>query len=321
MCVNKISDKPKRSAYKRPTLHTQTDRLYIIKKQEMRNIENLVFKGGGVLGVAYAGSIQALHEAKILDNIKGVAGTSAGSIVAALLSLRFTSSEIKKIVAATNFNKFEDHRDSLRIPTKYGLYKGEYFLSWIKDLIKQKTNNENITFSELSTLGYRNLKVFATDLNTTSVREFSNEKTPNVVVAESIRASMSIPFFFSAWKFPKNNPNNHIYVDGGIVYNYPITAFKDSSKTLGFFLYSDETEASDLGYNQLIQYVKVLFKTLIKSQDIEFNKNVQENEISVKINSFGVSTTDFNISSQMKEQLYYSGLEATTEYIKNYVQQ
>ena len=282
----------------------------------MRNIENLVFKGGGVLGIAYAGAIQALQEAKLLENIKGVAGTSAGSIVATLLSLKYSASEITEITKATDFKKFEDHWDPLRIPTKYGLYKGEYFLSWIKDLIKQKTNNENITFSELSTLGYRNLKVFATDLNSASVREFSNEKTPNVVVAESVRASMSIPLFFSAWKFPNNNPNDHIYVDGGTVYNYPITAFKDLSKTLGFFLYNDKTEVSDIGYDQLTQYIKVLFHTLMRSQDIDFNKNVQENEITVKIDDFGIPATNFNITTQMEEELYNSGLKATTEYIK-----
>jgi len=282
----------------------------------MRNIQNLVFKGGGVLGIAYAGAIQALHEAKMLDNIKAVAGTSAGSIVATLVALKFSASEIKTIVAATNFKKFEDDWDPLRIPTKYGLYTGAYFLSWIKALIKQKTGNENSTFSELSALGYRDLKVFATDLNTSSVREFSNEKTPNVIVAESVRASMSIPLFFSAWKFPKNNPNDHIYVDGGTVYNYPITAFKDSDKTLGFFLYNDKTEVSDLGYNQLDQYIKTLFKTLMKSQDIDFNEDAWENKITVKINDFGISATDFNISSKMEIELYNSGLKATIQYIK-----
>jgi len=286
----------------------------------MRTIENLVFKGGGVLGIAYAGAIQSLHDAKLLDNIKGVAGTSAGSIVATLLSLKYSASEITEITKGTDFKKFEDHVDPLRILTKYGLYKGDYFLSWMKDLIKQKTGNENITFSELSSLGYRDLKVFATDLNTASVVEFSNEKTPHVVVAESVRASMSIPLFFSAWKFPNNNPNDHIYVDGGTVYNYPITAFKDSSTTLGFFLYNDKTEVSDLDYDHLIKYVKVLFKTLMKSQDIEFNKNVQENEITVKIDDFGISATNFNISSDMETQLYNSGLKATTEYIKTTLQ-
>lgn len=204
----------------------------------MSKIENLVFKGGGVLGVAYAGAVQTLEDHDLLKDIKGVAGTSAGAIVATLLCLRYPSSNIKDIVSMTNFKGFEDRCNPIRIFTKYGLYKGDFLLSWIKKIIKDKTNNENITFSEMGKRGYRNLKVFATDLNSKNVKEFSQSSTPDVIVAESIRASMSIPLFFSAWKFPKNNPDDHVYVDGGTVYNYPITAFVDLKKTLGFFLYN-----------------------------------------------------------------------------------
>ena len=249
----------------------------------MRNIENLVFQGGGVLGIAYAGAIHALEKANLLGNIKRVAGTSSGSIVSMLLSLKYTSVEITEITRTTDFKKFEDHKDFLRIPTKYGLYKGDYFLSWIKGLIRQKTNNEDITFSELSSKGYLDLKVFATDLNTANIKEFSNEKTPSVIVAESLRASMSFPLFFSAWKFPNNNPNNHIYVDGGVVYDYPITAFEDLSKTLGFFLNPNKTEVSDLDYNQFAKYIKRYIHTLISSQDVNFNVNPRLEEITVRI--------------------------------------
>ena len=164
-------------------------------------IENLVFKGGGVLGIAYAGAISALDEENIFNNITGVAGTSAGSIGAALLSLRYSSGEIKDILAATNFKNFEDQWDPLRIPMYYGLYKGDFLLGWIQNIVKKKNGEENSTYSDLSKLECRDLKVFAAVLNTSHVKEFSKDITPNVIVAESIRASMSIPFYFSAWKF------------------------------------------------------------------------------------------------------------------------
>lgn len=87
-------------------------------------IEKLVFKGGGVLGIAYAGAISALDKENILEDITRVAGTSASSIVAAFLSLRYTSGEIKDILGATNFKNFEGHWGPFRIPIHYGLYKG-----------------------------------------------------------------------------------------------------------------------------------------------------------------------------------------------------
>ncbi len=283
----------------------------------MRNIENLVFKGGGVLGIAYAGAIEILEEKKMLDNIKRVAGTSAGSIIATLLSLRCSAKEIKELVNATNFKDFEDHWDPFRIPAKYGLYQGEYFLKWIKKIIKDKTGDENITFSELVTEGYRELKVFATDLNTSKIKEFSYENTPNVIVAESVRASMSIPLFFEAWKFPNEVPDNHIYVDGGVLYNYPITAFIDYNKTLGFFLRNYGTNVSDLKYDEIMKYVEVLFNTILKAQEVDFYKNKEEEEITVNIDDFGISATNFGITEKQKAELFNSGKKSTIDYLKN----
>lgn len=282
----------------------------------MRTIENLVFKGGGVLGITYAGAIEALNEKKLLDNVKRVAGTSAGSIVATLLSLRYSAAEIKTLVNATPFKDFEDHWNPLRIVTEYGLYAGDYFLSWMKKVIKDKTGNENITFAEMSAAGFRDLKVFASDLNTMSIREFSNETTPGVIVAESIRASMSIPLFFKAWKFPNDNPNDHIYVDGGVLYNYPITAFDNYNDTLGFFIKFEE-EQSDLKYDEIIKYVKTLFNTLLSAQDIDFYENEEEEKITVTISNLGISATDFEITEQQKEQLFNEGKKATLKYIEN----
>lgn len=279
-------------------------------------IENLVFKGGGVLGIAYAGAISALDEENILEHVTGVAGTSAGSIVAALLSLRYTAGEIKDILAATNFKNFEDHWDPLRIPMHYGLYKGDFLLGWIKDIVKKKTGDENSTYQDLAKFGSRDLKVFAADLNTSHVKEFSKDTTPSVIVAESIRASMSIPFYFSAWKFPNDKPDNHVYVDGGTVYNYPINAFNDLNNTIGFFLFNTHYAVSDLNYHSLEHFVKSLFKTLMKSQDIDFHRNMLENQVTVKIDDFGISATDFNITPAMEDKLYKSGFEATKSFLQ-----
>ena len=64
----------------------------------MKNITNLVFEGGGVKGIAYAGALEALEEANLLAQITAVAGTSAGAITSCLLALRYSAAEIKKLV-------------------------------------------------------------------------------------------------------------------------------------------------------------------------------------------------------------------------------
>lgn len=281
-----------------------------------RIIENLVFKGGGVLGIAYAGAIEALEKEGILSQVKRTAGTSAGAVAAVLISLGYSSNEIVNVLGNTNFKKFQDDLNPLKLTKKYGLYRGEKLLKWVQDIIHQKTGNKDLTFAELENQGYKTLKVFASDLNTTSLTEFSCDKTPNVKIAESIRASMSIPLFFDAWKFPDEQPNNHIYVDGGVLYNYPITAFGDLDKTLGFFI--DINELDDgLDFNDVSSYLKHLFRTVLNAQDVDFFKTLESDKTTVIIKNKGIAITNFNLTKEQKDVLYLEGKNATLNYFKS----
>ncbi len=281
-----------------------------------RIIENLVFKGGGVLGIAYAGAIEALEKEGILSGVKRTAGTSAGAVAAVLISLGYSSNEIVKVLGNTNFKKFQDDLNPLKLTKKYGLYRGEKLLKWIQEIIHQKKGNKDLTFAELENQGYKTLKVFASDLNTTSLTEFSCDKTPNVKIAESIRASMSIPLFFDAWKFPDEQPNNHIYVDGGVLYNYPITAFGDLDKTLGFFI--DINELDDgLDFNDVSSYLKHLFRTVLNAQDVDFFKTLESDTTTVIIKNKGIAITNFNLTKEQKDILYLEGKNATLNYFKS----
>ena len=85
-------------------------------------ITNLILEGGGVKGIAYVGALEVLDNLKMLDKIENVAGTSAGAITPWLVSLRYTAAEIKKNVFDLDFSSFEDHKNPLRIATKYGLF-------------------------------------------------------------------------------------------------------------------------------------------------------------------------------------------------------
>ena len=70
----------------------------------------LALSGGGVRGAAHIGAIKALQENGI--KIDAVAGTSAGSIVAALLGMGYTTDEMIKI-----FNYFS--KSVMAISPKY----------------------------------------------------------------------------------------------------------------------------------------------------------------------------------------------------------
>ncbi|MFT5820046.1 MAG: NTE family protein [Crocinitomix sp.] len=287
-------------------------------------IENLVFEGGGVKGIAYAGALQALETKNILKDVKRVAGTSAGAITAALVSLKYDAATITKVVNNTDFKTFEDHWNPLKIVTKYGLYKGQVLLNFIEKFFTDIGLPNTSTFQDLKDKGYHDLKLFASDLNLSEAREFSVDTTPNAIVAEAVRASMSIPIFFRAWKFSNGIPDEHIYVDGGVTYNYPITCFdKDGSnpQTIGFHFgkLNEPKEPSDLDYDHIVDYVKTVFNMLLDSQKIDYEKDASEKERSVNINDFGISATNFSLTKEEKDKLYNSGQAATLKFLDTYL--
>jgi NTE family protein len=290
----------------------------------MPTIKNLAFKGGGVLGIAYGGAIKVLEDKNILAGVEKVAGTSAGAITAALVSLNYSSDEITKVLKATNFSSFEDRPDPLRIPFTYGYYAGDALFQFVQDRLTEKGLAANATFSDMKGNGHKDLHVFASDLNTQSIQEFSFDTTPGAIVAEAIRASMSIPVFFKAWKFSNNLPDDHIYVDGGVLYNYPLTAFDTDAglnpETLGFYLsdLNNVAKPNNLGFDQMGDYMKCLFETMLNAQEIDFNRDPELEDRTVKIDDFGISATDFNLTSEQQDALYTSGFNYTNDFFNKH---
>ena len=191
-------------------------------------IRNLAIKGGGVRGIAFVGALRELAGKNILNGITRVAGTSAGSMVAAMICAKYSVDEIEQLMHSLDFAKFEDDRNPFRIATHYGLYAGDYILQFVRNFLDDSpaSLNADSTFLDLKNSGSKDLYVFASDLSTFSVTEFSADKTPSVKIAEAVRSSMSIPLFFKAWQFSDGQPTNHLYVDGGLIFNYPLTFFR-----------------------------------------------------------------------------------------------
>ncbi len=200
-------------------------------------------EGGGIRGLAYPGVIQVLEKKEIIKNIEIVAGTSAGAITALMLGLGYTSYEIDSVFQSLKIQRFNDGKNIFgkisRLKKEYGIFKGEKFEIWLGNLIKHKTGNSNTTFSDLHLLHKNNnifKDVYCTGTNVTKQRlqVFSWEHTSSMKLATAVRISGSIPVYYkpvaidSAWAevpIKKNKNKYDLYVDGGMINNYPINMF------------------------------------------------------------------------------------------------
>ena len=241
---------------------------------------NLVFKGGGIRGVAYTGVLESLYEFNILPQIERVAGTSAGAITACLVCFRLEKEQLFPLIETLDYGKVPQASDAPevrrffgrllrnmneltsdlactdRLLKKYGWYSSGYFYRWIQDIIAgQCDGNGMATFAEFKQRGFRDLYIVAVNSSKNRPEMFCAETTPHVAVADAVRMSISIPLFFEALQFDgKQFGSGDFYVDGGIYNNFPIKYFDQSPfienshwvrdkinwETLGCYLYTPD---------------------------------------------------------------------------------
>lgn len=243
---------------------------------------NLVFEGGGIRGIAYAGAVEVLENEHITDSIEQVAGTSVGAIVASLLAVDFRAAEVKNILYDLKIQKFNDGRfiffgGTNRFIKRYGWYRGNELEHLVGELLKQKTGNEHLTFMQLHQLHlkdkrFKDLYVTATNLSKQNLTVFSWQTYPDMNIKTAVRASFSIPLYFSALlldekggKVADKNCAHEVFADGDILANYPLTIFDSNSKlnhyTLGVKL--ERPEQLKVGAPGIAPYNIVNFRTYI----------------------------------------------------------
>jgi NTE family protein len=284
-----------------------------------RKWTNLVLEGGGVKGVAYAGSFAALHHYGLLDDLDHVAGTSAGALLALILSLGYSADEMQQVVMQLDFKKFKDGDflgDLHRLTTDYGVYKGNYAQCVLECLVEHKTGNRLTNFTELQQMKvkqhkpYRDPVFFSTNVNTSESIEFSASSNAGTPVAIAARMSMSIPFFFAAREFEGDT-----FVDGGVLRNYAIEAFDvdgPNAETLGLHLGG---QPGRVDIENLAGFTKQMFTVLLNMQIARLCDVPADVKRSVFIPTLGIGTTDFNLTSAQKCDLMQSGQEAMIAYL------
>lgn len=311
---------------------------------------NLVFKGGGVRGIAYMGALEVLDEYRIVENIERVAGTSAGAIAAAMLSLRltipetrdlFNSLELSKIPQSTlkpkrwNLPRFAEEENYRRFITRYGWYSSEYFYEWLMEAIgSQCDGNGQATFAEFRKRGFRDLHIVAANISRQRAEVFSAHNTPDVAVADAVRMSMSIPIFFEALQFDgKSLGSGDYYVDGGLFDNFPMHIFDLPElagrnwsyreginwETLGLFLYPDRYlhPAEPEIPSNVWEYLSLALRNLYQSHELaSYQTSSVDQHRTIEISDCGIDATDFDIAlgDEKYTKLYQSGVNAVRSF-------
>ena len=301
----------------------------------MIGYKHLVFEGGGVKGVAYAKIPMVLAEFDILDDITKVAGSSAGAIIAVLLALKYTPDEIYNVIKDTNFSKFKDSSPFFtvtiyRLLFRSGIHSGQRFEKWIKTQILYKTGNRETTFRQLYDETGIELVLTGTCFDTKKTEYFSYKTKPNMPIWLACRISMSIPCYY----YPVNVDLVR-YVDGGMLYNYPIWVFDNpysydfkhnnldflSDETLGFKLISKRKNDFIATLPSVLPILKTFYTLLsIMLNHIELSYIHQTYwDRTIGLDTSDIQTTDFDISEEKKNEIIENAYLTTKKYLTNKV--
>jgi NTE family protein len=123
-----------------------------------RHRADAVFEGGGVKGIAFAGAIAAAEKDGGVREWVNVAGTSAGSIVAALLVAGYDAAGLQRILAEAKYPRFADCGIGGKwgggvfnaLMRMRGLAPGKYFKEWMSEQLAASPLAKEIGKTELT---------------------------------------------------------------------------------------------------------------------------------------------------------------------------
>ena len=228
-------DKTQVSTSNVSTSNVSTSNVSISNVSIINNIEHLVLSGGGFLGISYIGLLKYLEQhnsnsnskgtgstslaLSFVNNLKSITGCSAGSVFGVLIAIGYKSYEIEILFKTMVFAEYLTiNADSLlNFMSTKGLDSGKKLITIIKLWIKNKTGNENITFSQLREKYNIDMQIGVTNLSKSAFEIMNYKTSPNLPIHIAISASIAIPFIFEPVII-----NNDVYCDGGVLDNLPI---------------------------------------------------------------------------------------------------
>jgi len=307
----------------------------------MAETVDLVLEGGGVKGIGLVGAISVLEEHGM--TFARVAGASAGGIVGSLVASGMGATQLQELMTFLDYTRFRDDTRLDHLPVlgkglsvwlEHGIYAGDYFHGWIQE--------------QLDGLGVRNfsdlysadpdssippdeqykLVVMTSDVSRGRLLRLPWDYTVDGIdagrqaVADAVRASMSIPFFYRpvTLEIPKAAPS--VLVDGGMLSNFPVDTFDRTDgkpprwPTIGIKLSAQQVP--DQVEHEVKGDLSLALGMLGTMQSWNDQMHLNDPAVlkrTIFVDTFGVNATDFSIDRPTQQKLFQSGRAAAEQYL------
>lgn len=312
---------------------------------------DLVLEGGGVKGVGLVGAVEELARTHTFARI---AGTSAGAVVGAVLAAMQQRDEpierLQDIARTLDYSGLRDRgrvgrllgplgflADGLSLVFESGAYEGDRLRDWVRGVLAEFDVH---TFGDLvlddpdgdGSIHHRyRLVVVASDVSRHRLAHFPWDYADygldpdDQQVCDAVRASASIPYFFEPVQLsgPRGTAT---LVDGGLLSNYPISVFDRHDErparwpTIGVRLDSLRADAGQhlSPVHDPVSLGVAVVMTAIEGCQAEHVLAPCNVRRSVEVDTRMVSSLDFNLTDEQRDDLLERGREAAQRWLESW---
>jgi len=253
----------------------------------------LALSGGGVRGAAHIGAIKALQDNGI--KIDAIAGTSAGSIVAALYGMGYNTDEMiklfeyfsKSVVAVSPKYMFSEVKEVRGI--RLGGITSSHNIELALEEAGKLKNINNIKDIKMP------IAIPATDLVSDSKVVFTNcnqmegEKyIHDIEIGKAVRASSTFPIMYAPFKYKE-----YQFVDGGIFDNLPVGEAKKLGvdKVIAIKFKLKSTRKQNTMYNIAMHSLDLMTDNLMRESVMKSDEVIEIDLKDAKI--FNINKLEF----------------------------
>jgi len=269
------------------------------------NYNALVISGGAMLGFGGLGVIDYCEDQGYLKNIKKYYGTSVGSMICYLLILGHKPIDI---FAQLYSNKILEKVIKNNI---YDFAKGDGMLNWliIENFLLKMSDNERFTFQEFYQKFNVGFNIVTYNLSQGRLEILNHLNTPDLDCLIGIRMSSNIPVIF-----PKFLYKNDIYVDGGIVNNFPIDLLEEDDIGIGIDLCGCNSLKSEHKSYEFIWNIVTAPMKIIRGKIIDKSLEKKNCDIITCKSNFGALSFSINITERLN--MYSTGRKNGEDFFK-----
>lgn len=316
---------------------------------------DLVLSGGGVRFVGLVGAVVALMDAGY--SLQRISGVSGGSVVGTILAAaangdQLTAAQVKELALSVPLHTWRDAvapipvlGPALGFLRDSGLYRGDVAHAWIRSQLANlgvRTWGDLAYGSTANLLAERRYRavVSVTDVTTGQLvrlpwdyRRVYGLDPDEQSVADAVRASMSVPFFYRPMTLTSAAGLRSTLVDGGVLSNFPIDTFDRPDGRAPLWPTFGVTVVPELsgegvgavfpglrplrlfGQSRLLEN---LVSTMLVGHDQTYLNQPWVSVRAIKVNPTDIGVLDFGISRTRLEELYDNGYAAAQQFLSTW---